>query len=423
MLVNRPRYLSKLFAFRDTNLIKVVTGVRRSGKSCLLELAAESLRKEGVGESQILSLNLESMNVTIADGRELYDYFHQRVSSSKRSYIFIDEVQRVPGWEQAINAMRVDFDCDIYVTGSNAFLFSSSLATYISGRYIEIKVQPLAFSEYLDFCGITVSNSELQKGIAYGKGGEALSLDALIDRYCQFGGMPQIANLELSQSEHEDYMQSLYDSVVIRDITDREHSISRRALGNLDLLRRLCVFLADNVGNSTSATNIANAITSAGERTTNKTISDYLQALVEAYLFHPVQRFDIRGKDTLRTNPKYYIVDAGIRSFLMGYRNADRGRVFENIVYQQLVYEGYSVHVGKLYQREVDFVAQKDGKPIYIQVAEEMFSEDTQSRELTPLLSIKDAHEKWVIVRQGNYPADINGVKIVPAAEFLLSDG
>ncbi|NTU88567.1 MAG: ATP-binding protein [Actinobacteria bacterium] len=420
MLVPRPHYLEMALRFRDTDLIKVVTGVRRCGKSSLLALVGEGLRAEGVEEQQIVSLNLESKSVEVSNEEELYEYFKTRLHPNKKTYIFIDEVQKAKGWENAVNAMRVDFDCDLYVTGSNAYLLSSNLATYISGRYVEIKMLPLVFSEYLSFCNIAASDDALQSDIATGADGKVYTIDALLGRYMQFGGMPKLASLDITQSDHEVYMRSLYDSVVERDVIAREGDTSRKALGSPALLRKICEYLADNAGNITSSNNIANVLTDSGEKTTDKTVSNYVSALVDAYLYYPVVRFDIKGKDLLRTKPKYYSVDTGIRNYLLGYRQLDTGRIFENIVFLQLLFEGYSIHVGKLYSKEVDFIALRDGRTIYIQVVDELFSETTRERELASLRSIRDAYEKWVIVRQGSYSADIEGIRIIPAKDFLL---
>ncbi len=215
-------------------------------------------------------------------------------------------------------------------------------------------------------------------------------------------------------------MRSLYDSVVERDVIAREDDTSRKALGNPALLRKICEYLADNTGNITSSNNITNMLTSAGEKTTDKMVSNYVSALVDAFLYYPVSRFDIKGKDLLMTKPKYYSVDTGIRNYLLGYRPLDIGRIFENIIFFQLIFKGYRIHVGKLYNKEVDFIALRDGRTIYIQVTDELFGETTRERELSPLRSIRDAYEKCVIVRQGSYPADIEGIRILPARDFLL---
>lgn len=418
-LINRQVYLDRALAFRDTDLIKVVTGVRRCGKSSLLELVRREIEAEGVAGRAFASLNLESMACDVETPRDLYGYFAERLSPSGRTYIFIDEPQRVEGWERAVNAMRVDFDCDIYLTGSNAYLLSSELSTYLSGRYVEVKMLPLSLSEYLGFCGLDFKRGS---SVALDSGGVPVLFDDALERYLTYGGMPALASPGTTQQLHEAYTSSLYDAVATRDVLNRERALGASKVTDAALLRRITSFLADNVGNKLSPSKIAGTLTSAGTRTTNKTVGSYVRALDEAYLFYRADRYDLHGREILKTNPKQYVVDLGLRSFLGGYRGGDAGRAFENAVYLQLLYEGWSVRVGKLYDKEVDFVAVRDGRVAYIQATDEMLSEKTRERELGPLLSIRDAHEKLVVVRQGRYEPDVDGVRIVGAREFFLGE-
>ena len=418
-LIQRPTYLSRALAFRDTDLVKVVTGVRRCGKSSLLALVREHLLAEGIPQEALVSANLEDLGLGIRSGNDLYEYFQARLNGDGKTYIFIDEIQRVEGWHDAVNAMRVAFDCDIYVTGSNAFLLSSEIATYLSGRYVEVRMLPLAFEEYVRFCGITLNGARTAGTDA---SGELVLTQDLLARFMEYGGMPAIASLKTTQGMHADYMDSLYESVVVRDILNRERRASERSISDPVLLRRLVEFLADNVGNATSLNKVASTLSSAGSDTTRFTIAAYAKALEDAYLVYPCSRFDIHGKDILRTAPKYYLVDTGLRSYLGGYRGGDLGRTFENAVFLQLAYEGWKIHVGKLYAREVDFVATKDGRIVYIQVADEMLSEGTLERELAPLRSIRDNHEKWIVVRQGDYPPDVDGIRILNPNRFFFKD-
>lgn len=417
-LIQRPIYLAHALAFKDTDLVKVVTGVRRCGKSSLLELVKEHLIGAGVPESSVVFANLEDIGLGIRYSDDLYSYFKARLATSGKAYIFIDEVQRVEGWHDAVNAMRVAFDCDIYVTGSNAFLLSGELATYLSGRYVEIKMLPLAFSEYVGFCGVELNDA---RTAGFDASGEIVLTQDLLARFMTYGGMPAIANLGTTQGEHESYMESLYESVVVRDIMNRERRASERRISDPALLRKLVEFLADNTGNATSLNKVADTLSAAGSSTTRFTVAAYAKALTDAYLFYPCMRYDIHGRDILKTAPKYYLVDTGLRSYLGGYRGGDLGRTFENVVFLQLAYEGWKVHVGKLYGKEVDFVATKDGRIVYIQVADEMFEEKTRERELLPLRSIRDNHEKWIVVRQGSYPADIDGIRIIGPEQFFFS--
>ena len=415
-LVNRRLYLDRALMFRDTDLIKVVTGVRRCGKSSLLALVRDELASKTTEGSAFVSLNLESMACPVTTKDELYAYIRDRLSPNGKTYIFLDEPQRIEGWQLAVNAMRVDFDCDIYLTGSNAYLLSSELSTYLSGRYVEIKMLPLSVGEYVDFCGLSVGSS----AAAVDSGGSVVLFEDVLERYLIYGGMPAVASLDLTQEAHSAYIAGLYDAVVTRDILNRERGFGQSRVVDSALLEKVTAFLGDNVGNNLSMKGISDALTSAGSKTTNKTVDSYVRALNEAYLFYKADRFDLHGKEILRTNPKEYIVDLGIRSYLGGYRSTDMGRLFENAVYLQLFYMGWRVHVGKLYGKEVDFVAVKDGKTVYLQVTDEMMSEKTRERELGPLRSIRDSYEKCVIVRQGRYETDVKGIRIIQARDFFL---
>ena len=415
-LVSRPAYLDHILMFRDSDLIKVVTGVRRCGKSSLLRLVRDRIASEGVEGRALVSLNLESKACPVTTEDELYGYFRDRVSSDGKTYIFLDEPQRVEGWQTAVNAMRVDFDCDIYLTGSNAYLLSSELSTYLSGRYVETKMLPLAVNEYLDFCGLSFGDSSA----TIGPDGRVILFDDILERYLRYGGMPAIASLDTTQEAHSVYFSGLYDAVVTRDILNRERIQGQSKVTDAALLEKITSFLGDNIGNKLSMKSVADTLTSAGLKTTNKTVGSYVKALNEAYLFYKADRFDLHGKEILKTSPKEYIVDLGLRSFLGGYRATDMGRLFENAVYLQLLYRGWRVHVGKLYEKEVDFVAVKDGRIAYLQVTDEMMSEATRERQLKPLRSIRDSYEKFVVVRQGKYEADIDGIKILSAKDFFL---
>lgn len=416
-LVTRQTYLDRILMFRDTDLIKVVTGVRRCGKSSLLELARDAIMSERVSGRSFAFLNLESKKCPIANESDLYAFFKSKMSAEGRTYLFLDEPQRIKGWQSAVNALRVDFDCDIYLTGSNAYLLSSELSTYLSGRYVEIKMLPLTMNEYLDFCGISFGDA----AATVGADGQVILFDDALERYLKYGGMPAIASLSTTQEAHSLYLSGLYDAVATRDILNRERIRERNKVVDPVLLERVTAFLADNIGNKLSMKSIADTLTSAGTKTTNKTVDSYVTALDDAYLFYKADRYDLHGKEILRTNPKRYIVDLGLRSFLAGYRTGDMGRSFENAVYLQLLYRGWHVHVGKLYEKEVDFIAVKDGKTVYVQVTDEMLSESTRKRELEPLRAIRDAHEKIVVVRQGKYEPDIDGIRILPAKDFFSS--
>lgn len=371
-----------------------------------------------VNNASYFDSSIMLLTIRTATNLDLYRYIKERLSGEGRTHVFIDEIQRIEGWHDVVNSMRVEFDVDLYVTGSNAFLLSSELSTYLSGRYVEIKMLPLAFSEWCTFCGISFTR---KSSAALDADGRVVLFDDAFRRYLDYGGMPALASLSLAQDAHKLYMEGVYEAVIQRDILNRERNASQRRISDPDLLRTVCEYLADTVGNPTAATKIANTLTSAGHKTTHATVTSYIKALADAYIVYPCRRYDIHGKALLKTQPKYYLVDTGLGRFLGGYRRDNIGFAFENAVFLQLLFDGWSVHVGKLYQKEVDFVAIKDGRVLYVQVADEMFSESTRERELFPLKAIRDNHEKIVVVRQGSYERDVDGIKIVSARDFFAA--
>ena len=421
-MIVRQKYLDELIAFQDQDLIKVVTGVRRCGKSTLLDMMREHLAAQGVPERRLVTFKMESMEFDgIGDYRDLYQIVRERTEGVERPYLFFDELQNVSGWEKAVNSLRVDMDCDIYVTGSNAFLLSSELATLLSGRYVEIRVQPLTFAEYLDFRGATWYPSAHRNAdvVTFADGGFA-TLDRMLDEFRRYGGMPFLSLDAPDERRHRDYYRSLYQTVIVRDILTRERRRGRRVLGDRALLERVCAFMADIVGSETSMNRIAGTLRDDGVTASRDTVSAYLGALEEAYLFCEVRRYDIKGRALLKTGGKYYIVDTGLRSYLDGYRGTDLGHTLENMVWSQLVYDGFDVRVGHLRDAEVDFVVTRDGTRAYVQVTEDMSDERTFERELAPLRRIDDAFPKAVVVMRGSYPTQVDGIQIIGAADFFL---
>ena len=326
------------------------------------------------------------MGIPDMDARGFYEYVKARICPNKRTYLFFDEVQKVHGWENAVNSFRVDFDCDIYITGSNAYLLSSELSTYLSGRYVEIKVLPLSFREFLDFHGYILTERK------------SPALDGV------------------------------YSAAVINDILEREKRKGQRNITDPVLSKKIILFLADNVGNNTSATSIGNTLVNEGllENGTRKTkpavqtIQAYIEALTEAYIFYEIKRFHIKGKEYLRTLGKYYIVDIGLRNYLLGYRDGDSGHILENIIYFELLRRGYDVAIGKIDNQEVDFIATKADEKKYVQVTESMNAPETRERELAPLRKIRDSYEKIVIALESNLTQTQDGIKIIRALDFLL---
>ncbi len=433
-LRNRDLYLKQLIAFQDTEMIKVITGIRRCGKSSLMKLMAQHLRGCGVADNQILEMNFESMSIPKFDDRGFYEYVKERICPNKRTYLFFDEVQKVPGWENAVNSFRIDFDCDIYITGSNAYLLSSELSTYLSGRYIEIKVFPLSFREFLDFHGYTIAEynspmGETRKRVI-DNSGEVYDIRELYDTYTRFGGMPMLADIGLQIDRVTVALDGIYSTVVTNDILEREKRKDQRTITDALLLREITMFLADNIGNNTSATSIGNTLISEGlleegkrkKKPATQTIQAYSNALTEAYFFYEIKRFDIKGKQYLSTLGKYYIVDIGLRNYLLGFREGDSGHILENIIYFELRRRGYDVAIGKIDNQEIDFIATKTDEKKYIQVTETMNAPETRVRELAPLRKIQDNYEKIVIALECNLTDSQDGIKIIRALDFLLEE-
>ena len=431
-LKKRELYLQQLKAFQDTEMIKVITGIRRCGKSSLMKLMADELRHSGKEDKQIIEINFESMRFSEMTVKEFYDYIADRIVPEKRMYFFFDEVQRIVGWENAVNSFRVDFDCDIYITGSNAHLLSSELSTYLAGRYVEIKVLPLSFREFLDFHGYRVEEYQSLAGKTKRRikdaSGEIFDPKELYEAYAKFGGMPMLADVGLEQDKVTAALDGVYSAVVVRDILEREKRKGQRTITDSLLLRKLMMFLADNIGSTVSATSIGNTLVSEGlledgkrkAKPATHTIQAYIEALRESFIFYEIKRFDIKGREYLKTLGKYYIVDIGLRNYLLGYRDGDTGHILENIIYFELLRRGYDVAIGKIDSKEVDFIATKTDEKKYIQVTESMTAPETRKRELAPLEKIADNYEKIVIAMDPGLMQDQAGIKIMSAIDFLL---
>jgi len=431
-LRGRDIYLNRLIAFQDTEPVKIITGIRRCGKSSLMRLMALHLRRNGIADEQIIEINFESMEFRGMSAEALHRYVKERLPAKKRVYLFLDEIQRIDQWQDAVNSFRVDFDCDIYVTGSNACLLSSEYATYLAGRSVEIKLLPLSFREFLDFHGYAVRETKSSSGGTrrriFDAENERYEPGELLEAYMKFGGMPGIADVGLDTDKALTLMDGIYSTVVVRDILEREKRRGQRQITDSDLLRKIIMFLADNIGNSTSITSIGNTLMSekllGGDNRRSKpavqTIQAYVGALLESFVFYEIKRFDIKGKEYLRTLGKYYIVDIGLRNYLLGFRDMDTGHIIENIVYFELLRRGYDVAIGKIGDREVDFIAANAGEKRYIQVTESMNDPVTRERELTPLRNIRDNYEKLVIANNCDNPVTQDGIKLVTLTDFLL---
>ena len=432
-LKKRDLYLNKIIAFQDTEPVKVVTGIRRCGKSSLLKLMVCHLKDEGIFDEQILEMNFESYAFKNMDSDSLYEYVRQHIVPDKRMYLFFDEVQRVPDWEDAVNSFRVDFNCDIYVTGSNAYMLSSEYATYLSGRCVEIKMLPLSFSEFITFHDFEIIETKSALGgirrQVLNRNGEQYELREMFDAYMRFGGMPGIADVGLDQEKALMLLEGIYSTIIMRDILERENLKKKKKITDPVLLKKIVMFLADNIGSNISVSSIGNILVNEGLLEDGRrkgipsahTVQTYVNALMEAYFFYDIKRFDIKGKEFLRTLGKYYIVDMGLRNYLLGFRNRDSGHALENIVYFELIRRGYDVSIGKVDNLEVDFIATKADDKIYIQVTETMEGEDVRKRELAPLQKINDNYEKIVLSMNKGMDSSYDGIKSVDLIDWLIA--
>ena len=432
-LKKRDLYLNKIIAFQDTEPVKVVTGIRRCGKSSLLKLMILHLKENGIAEDQILEMNFESYAFKNMNSDSFYQYVREHIIPNKRMYLFFDKVQRVPKWEDAINSFRVDFNCDIYVTGSNAYMLSSEYATYLSGRCVEIKMLPLSFSEFLAFYDFEIKETKSALGgtrkQVFDQTGEHYELREVFDAYMRFGGMPGIADVGLDQEKALVLLEGIYSTVIMRDILERENRKGQKRITDPVLLKKIVMFLADNIGSNISVSSIGNTLVNEGLLEDDRrkgtpsahTVQAYVNALLESYFFYDIKRFDIKGKEFLRTLGKYYIVDIGLRNYLLGFRDRDSGHAIENVVYFELLRRGYDVSIGKIDNSEVDFIATNTNDKMYVQVTEAMTSEDVRKRELAPLQKISDNYEKIVLSLDPGMDSSYDGIKSLNLIDWLIS--
>lgn len=431
-LKKRDIYLNKLIGFKDTEPIKVITGIRRCGKSSLLKLMIQFLLEQGINEEQIININFESYDFRKMNVDELYHYVKNKIIPHKKVYMFFDELQRIDSWEDAVNSFRVDFDCDIYITGSNAYLLSSEYSTYLSGRCVEIKMLPLSFEEFLEFHEFKIKELtdalNKKRRVVYDKNNLQYNIEDIFNAYLRFGGMPGISEVGLEQEKAFTLLDGVYSTVIVRDILEREKRRGQQRITDSFLLRKIVLFLADNIGNNISISNIGNVLVNEGllEENDRKkspsahTVQAYVEALLESYFFYDIKRFDIKGKEYLRTLGKYYIVDIGLRNYLLGFRDIDRGHILENIVYFELLKRGYDVSIGKIDNLEIDFIATKQDEKIYFQVTESMTNDDVRKRELTPLMKIDDNYEKIILTLDQDDFVSYKGIKCINLIDWLI---
>ena len=432
-MVERKEYLEQLKAWKDEQVIKVVTGILRCGQSTLLSQYQQQLKTTGITDEQIVSVNFEELEYEeLLDYRKLYSYLKERLCAEKTTYIFLDEIQKVPSFEKVVDSLYVKPNVDIYITGSNAYMLSGDLATLLTGRYVEIKMLPLSFAEFIDFHGFTIQEVKSTLGgtkkQAVDADGTHYELREIFDAYMRYGGMPGIADVGLEQDKALTLLDGIYSTVIVRDILEREKRRGQRQITDTILLKKIILFLADNIGRSVSVSSIGNtlvneSILDEGRRKTKPsahTVQAYVNALLEAYFFYDIKRFDIKGKEFLRTLGKYYIVDIGLRNYLLGFRNRDSGHAIENVVYFELLCRGYDVAIGKVGTAEVDFIATKADEKLYVQVTESMESETVRARELAPLQKIADNYEKIVLSLNPGLDSSYEGIKSLNLIDWLL---
>ena len=404
-VVERKEYLERLIQWKDEQVIKVVTGIRRCGKSTLLLQYQEWLKASGVSDEQIVTINFEELEYEeLQDYKKLYAYLKDRLCKGKMTYIFLDEIQKVSAFEKVVDSLYVKPQVDLYVTGSNAYMLSGDLATLLTGRYVEIKMLPLSFYEFLEITG-----SGQEQGLS---------------EYMRDGGLPYVAVMDRTPEKVETYLEGIYNTVIVKDIEDRqvrkESDSDKRKINDILLLKTIARYLASIVGNPVSIRSITDYFISNGRKISPNTVSDYVEALTESFIFYPAERFDIIGKQLLKANRKMYIVDLGLRNHILPRRQYDLGFSLENIVYFELLRRGYRVMIGKIGSTEVDFVAEKQGTYTYFQVTADMTAQETFEREMKPLRRIRDNYEKIVLTGDRLTLGNYDGIQVKYLPDWLL---
>ena len=405
-MVQRKEYLEKLIEWKDDDVIKVVTGIRRCGKSTLLMQYQDYLKSIGIEENQIIAVNFEELEYEeLCDYKKLYAYIKDRLVADKITYIFLDEIQKVPSFEKVVDSLYVKPNIDIYITGSNAYMLSGDLATLLTGRYVEISMLPLSFSEYMQL-------SDKDKESAFAD-------------YIKYGGLPFVATMDRTDDKVDTYLEGIYNTVIVKDIEDRqkrqESNSDKRKINDIPLLKTIAKYLSSVIGSPVSLRGITNYLVSSGRKISANTVSNYVDALIESFIFYPAERFDIVGKQLLKANKKYYMVDLGIRNHILPRKYYDLGFSVENIVFFELLRRGCKVTIGKYQENEVDFVAEKRGEFTYIQVTADMVSESTFDREMKPLYAIQDNYEKMVLTLDKLTVGNYDGIKVVNVIDWLLN--
>lgn len=400
-MIDRPLYLDKIMPFVDTPFVKILTGVRRCGKSTILKMIIKKLREEKhVDDEQILSYRFDSMEYEDMTTKELYLELKSKIIPSKKTYLFLDEIQEIEGWEKVVNTFASDFDVDIYITGSNSRMMSSEISTYLTGRYITFHIYTLSFEEYLMFKKSYTTLKDLKQEFS---------------QYVRLGGFPATHLQDYSQDEVYTIVKDIYNSTIFSDI------VRRNQVKKIDQLERVVKYTFNNIGNTFSAKSISNYFKSEQRKIDNETVYSYLEKLQKAYILHKCSRYDLQGKDILKTQEKFYLADVSLRYSVLGYTVDSVAASLENIVYLELKRRGYDVYIGKIKDKEIDFVATKQNEKIYVQVTQEIKSEKTQKREYEQLLEIRDNYPKYVVMADNFAGGNYEGIKTMNIVDFLLS--
>lgn len=393
-MIGRVEYLEKLKNWKDKDLIKVITGIRRCGKSTIFDLFINYLKESGIDNKHIISINLESPDYNFIDYKSLYDYINTRIVDNKNYYVFLDEIQNIHEFQKAVDGLYIKKNVDVYITGSNAYLLSGELATLLSGRYVEIKLLPLSFKEYRDYLNVD--------------GDEKLYL-----RYINNSAFPYALKLD-NEDEIDIYLDSIYNTIIVKDI------MTRKKIADASMLKSVTEFLFSSVGSAMSVKKIADTMTSNGRSISVHTVESYLESLTESFVFNKVSRYDIKGKQYLETNEKYYATDVTMRYALLGRKNIDAGHILENVVYLEFIRRGYKVYIGKLDDNEIDFVVENKEGRAYYQVAYTTRNKDTLDRELIPLQKINDHYPKYILTMDLDPKTDYNGIVKMNVLDWLL---
>lgn len=400
-MIERPLYLDKIMPFVDTPFVKILTGVRRCGKSTILKMIIKKLKEEKhVDDEQILNYRFDSMEYEDMTTKELYLELKSKILQSKKTYLFLDEIQEIEGWEKVVNTLASDFDVDIYITGSNSRMMSSEISTYLTGRYITFHIYTLSFEEYLTFKKSYTTLKDLKQEFS---------------QYVQLGGFPATHLQDYSQDEVYTIVKDIYNSTIFSDI------VRRNQVKKIDQLERVVKYTFNNIGNTFSAKSISNYFKSEQRKIDNETVYSYLEKLQKAYILHKCSRYDLQGKDILKTQEKFYLADVSLRYSVLGYTVDSIASSLENIVYLELKRRGYDVYIGKIKDKEIDFVATKQNEKIYVQVTQEIKSEKTQKREYEQLLEIRDNYPKYVVMADDFAGGNYEGIKTMNIVDFLLS--